>query len=93
MFPDKSAHHSKALEYLGVDSQGLESMHLKVLKTIQDFFKGGPVGISTLSSILGESADTVEEFFEPYLITQGLMKKTSTGRVLTDSGKSYLKKP
>ena len=82
----------EALEYLGVDSQGLESMHLKVLKTIQDYFKGGPVGISTLSSILGESTDTVEEFFEPYLITRGLIKKTSTGRVLTDSGKSYLKK-
>ena len=83
----------KALKYLGVDSQGLESMHLKVLQSLQDYFKGGPAGINTLSSILGESTDTIEEFFEPYLITKGLIRKTSLGRVLTDFGKAYITKP
>ena len=79
-----------ALEYLGIDDRGLDFMDLKILSLIKDHFHGGPVGIDTLSAVLGEEADTVEDFYEPFLIQQGLMRKTARGRILTKLGQQYL---
>ncbi len=81
---------ARALKYLGIDETGLDFMDLKILSLIRDHFHGGPVGIDTLSAVLGEETDTVEDFYEPFLIQQGLMQKTSRGRILTQSGQQYL---
>ena len=81
---------ARALAYLGIDETGLDFMDLKILSLIRDHFHGGPVGIDTLSAVLGEETDTVEDFYEPFLIQQGLMQKTSRGRILTQSGQQYL---
>jgi len=82
----------RALEYLGVDERGLDFMDLKILTLMKEHFQGGPVGIDTLSAVLGEETDTVEDFYEPFLIQQGLVRKTARGRVLTDKAQSHLEK-
>ena len=81
-----------ALEYLGIDRNGLDNMDLKILSLIKDHFNGGPVGIDTLSAVLGEETDTIEDFYEPFLIQKGFMQKTARGRILTKSGLQYLHK-
>ena len=80
----------RALEYLGVDECGLDFMDLKILTLMKEHFQGGPVGIDTLSAVLGEETDTVEDFYEPFLIQQGLVRKTARGRVLTEKAHSHL---
>ena len=80
----------RALEYLGVDERGLDFMDLKILTLMREYFQGGPVGIDTLSAVLGEETDTVEDFYEPFLIQQGLVRKTARGRVLTERAHSHL---
>lgn len=80
----------KALEYLGVDKQGLDFMDLKILTSIKSSFQGGPVGVDTLAAILGEETDTIEDFHEPFLIQQGFIQKTSRGRVLTKLAQLHL---
>lgn len=80
----------RALEYLGVDELGLDFMDLKILTLMKEHFQGGPVGIDTLSAVLGEETDTVEDFYEPFLIQQGLVRKTARGRVLTERTHSHL---
>ena len=80
-----------ALEYLGVDECGLDFMDVKILILMKEHFQGGPVGIDTLSAVLGEETDTLEDFYEPFLIQQGLVRKTARGRVLTDRAYSHLK--
>ena len=80
----------KALEYLGVDKQGLDFMDLKILTSIKNSFQGGPVGVDTLAAILGEETDTIEDFHEPFLIQQGFIQKTARGRVLTKSAQLHL---
>ena len=81
---------AEALEYLGVDKCGLDFMDLKILTLIKEHFQGGPVGIDTLSAVLGEETDTVEDFYEPFLIQQGLVKKTARGRMLTAKACNHL---
>ena len=76
-----------ALKCLGVDEAGLDFMDLKILKLMKEHFQGGPVGVDTLSAVLGEERDTVEDFYEPFLIQQGFLQKTARGRIL--SKKAY----
>lgn len=72
-----------ALEKLEVDKRGLDEMDKKIIRTIIEKFQGGPVGISSLSVAVGEDAQTIEEVFEPFLIMEGFIKRTSRGREAT----------
>ena len=71
------------LTKLGIDSNGLERQDRNILKTIIDFYDGGPVGADTLSISVGEAVETLEDFYEPYLIQQGYLKRTPRGRCVT----------
>ena len=73
-----------ALNMLDVDKIGLDIMDKKLLQAIIHKFDGGPVGLDNLSATIGESADTIEDVIEPYLMQSGLLKRTSRGRVATD---------
>ncbi|MDR0695625.1 MAG: Holliday junction branch migration DNA helicase RuvB [Holosporales bacterium] len=84
---------TKSLDHLNVDPLGLDSEDKKYLNAIKDLFDGGPVGLDTISAAMCESANTVEEVIEPYLIQQGLIKKTPRGRVLTKHSAAYLAEP
>lgn len=84
------AHYS--LEKLEVDPMGLDQMDRKILSLILEKFSGGPVGIETLASALGEESDTLEEVYEPFLIQEGLLMKTPRGRVVTALAVEHLKK-
>lgn len=72
-----------ALEALHIDSHGLDETDTKLLKTIIDKFGGGPVGLSTIATAMGEDAGTVEEVYEPYLIKEGFLRRTPRGREVT----------
>jgi Holliday junction DNA helicase RuvB len=71
---------SKALDMLNVDEMGLDEIDMKLLISLIDKFAGGPVGISNLAAAIGEGAETIEEVYEPYLIKEGFLKRTSRGR-------------
>jgi Holliday junction DNA helicase RuvB len=73
----------EALALLEVDSAGLERLDREILRTIAEKFEGGPVGLSTLAIAVGEERDTIEDVYEPYLLQQGLIKRTPRGRVAT----------
>jgi holliday junction DNA helicase RuvB len=73
-----------ALAALDVDEAGLDDMDNKILRTIIEKFKGGPVGLSTIATAVGEEAETIEEVYEPYLIMEGFLKRTSRGRMATE---------
>lgn len=75
-----------ALELLEIDASGLDEMDKRILRLIAHQYKGGPVGLSTLSVAVGEETDTLEEVHEPYLIQSGYLKRTAQGRVLTENG-------
>jgi len=79
-----------ALERLEVDESGLDRMDRKILHTIAVKFSGGPVGLDTLAAAIGESTDTIEETYEPYLIQQGFLQRTPRGRVVTPRGEKHL---
>lgn len=81
-----------ALTALNIDQFGLDEIDNKILLTIIDKFKGGPVGISTIATAIGEDSGTVEEVYEPYLIMEGFMKRTPRGRVLTELAYQHLGK-
>ncbi|MCS6904660.1 MAG: Holliday junction branch migration DNA helicase RuvB [Bacteroidia bacterium] len=81
-----------ALNSLEVDSAGLDEMDKRILLTIIDKFHGGPVGLSTLATAVGEEAETIEEVYEPYLILQGFLKRTPRGRVATDNAYLHFNK-
>ncbi len=81
-----------ALEALNVDAHGLDEMDNKILSTIIDKFKGGPVGITTLATAVSESAETIEEVYEPFLIQQGFIMRTPRGREVTESAYKHLGK-
>jgi Holliday junction DNA helicase RuvB len=82
-----------ALEQLGVDQLGLDPMDRQILTLIAEKFLGGPVGIDTLAAALSEEAATLEEVYEPFLLQQGLLQKTTRGRILTARGREYCKIP
>jgi len=73
-----------ALTALNIDKYGLDEIDNKILLTIIDKFRGGPVGISTISTAIGEDAGTVEEVYEPFLIMEGFIKRTPRGRMATE---------
>ncbi len=73
----------KALEMLQVDHAGLDEMDKRLLLTIMENYRGGPVGLKTLSTAIGEDAGTIEEIFEPYLVQQGFLERTAQGRKAT----------
>lgn len=81
-----------SLEALNVDAHGLDEMDNKILTTIIDKFKGGPVGITTLATAVSESAETIEEVYEPFLIQQGFIYRTPRGREVTDAAYKHLGK-
>tara|TARA_R110002072_G_scaffold260722_1_gene419201 strand:- start:3245 stop:4267 length:1023 start_codon:yes stop_codon:yes gene_type:complete len=81
-----------ALEALHVDAFGLDEMDNKILTTIIDKFKGGPVGITTLATAVSESAETIEEVYEPFLIQQGFIMRTPRGREVTEAAYKHLGK-
>lgn len=80
------------LEALNVDAYGLDEMDNKILATIIDKFKGGPVGISTIATAVSESTETVEEVYEPFLIQQGFIMRTPRGREVTELAYKHLGK-
>ena len=80
------------LQALNVDAHGLDEMDNKILTTIIDKFKGGPVGITTLATAVSESAETIEEVYEPFLIQQGFIMRTPRGREVTALAYSHLGK-
>ena len=79
-----------ALEALNIDRYGLDEIDNKILLTIIDKFKGGPVGITTIATAIGEDAGTVEEVYEPFLIKEGFIKRTPRGREVTDMAYKHL---
>ena len=81
-----------SLEALNIDQFGLDEMDNKILFTIIDKFKGGPVGISTIATAVGEDSGTIEEVYEPFLIKEGFIKRTPRGREVTDLAYSHLGK-
>jgi len=81
-----------ALKALNVDAYGLDEMDNKILTTIIDKFKGGPVGISTLATAVSDSAETIEEVYEPFLIQEGFLIRTPRGREVTEKAYKHLGK-
>ncbi len=83
----------KALNMLGLDDKGLDETDIKLLSIIIHHHNGGPVGVKTIAVALGEEVDTLEEVYEPYLILQGLLKRTSRGREVTQLAYKHLAIP
>ncbi|MFC4097629.1 Holliday junction branch migration DNA helicase RuvB [Euzebyella saccharophila] len=81
-----------SLKALNVDAHGLDEMDNKILSTIIEKFKGGPVGITTLATAVSESAETIEEVYEPFLIQQGFIMRTPRGREVTELAYRHLGK-
>ena len=73
-----------ALKALNIDQFGLDEIDNKILVTIIDKFRGGPVGLSTIATAIGEDTGTVEEVYEPFLIMEGFIKRTPRGRMVTE---------
>lgn len=80
------------LKALNVDAHGLDEMDNKILSTLIDKFKGGPVGITTLATAVSESAETIEEVYEPFLIQEGFIVRTPRGREVTELAYKHLGK-
>jgi Holliday junction DNA helicase RuvB len=80
-----------ALEMMCIDEKGLDEMDKKILRVMIDYYDGGPVGLNTISSAVGEPSDTIEEVNEPYLILLGLIKRTPRGREVTSLAREYMK--
>ncbi len=79
-----------ALEALNIDRYGLDEIDHKILSTLVDKFSGGPVGISTIATAIGENPGTIEEVYEPFLIKEGFLKRTPRGREVTDMAFRHL---
>ncbi len=80
----------KALEMIGIDTEGLSSADIKILKTMIDKFGGGPVGLNTLAASLAEEEATIEEFHEPYFLQIGFIERTPRGRMATEKAYKHL---
>lgn len=81
-----------SLEALNIDKYGLDEIDNKILNTIIDKFQGGPVGLTTIATALGEDSGTLEEVYEPFLIKEGFMKRTPRGREVTELAYKHLGK-
>ena len=80
----------KALQRLKVDEMGLDDTDYQLLKAIIEKFNGGPVGVEALASAIGEEVSTIEDVYEPYLLQNGLLKRTSRGRMVTEKAYAHL---
>jgi holliday junction DNA helicase RuvB len=80
------------LKALNVDEHGLDDMDNRILSSIIEKFKGGPVGITTIATSVGEEAGTLEEVYEPFLIQEGFLKRTPRGREATHKAYAHLGK-
>ena len=78
--------HPKLLELLEIDDRGLDEMDKRILSTMAENYKGGPVGLGTVAVAVNEEEHTLEEVHEPFLIQEGYLKRTQQGRVLTPKG-------
>ena len=90
---DGSINHAiakMALKALNIDEYGLDEIDNKILLTIIDKFRGGPVGLSTIATAIGEDAGTVEDVYEPFLIMEGFVKRTPRGRMVTKLAYDHL---
>lgn len=81
----------QALQFLGIDTLGLTAVDHAILRTIVDMFGGGPVGLETIASIIGEDGTTIEEVYEPFLMRKGFVEKTSRGRQIPHKMLSSIK--
>jgi Holliday junction DNA helicase RuvB len=81
-----------ALKALNVDVNGLDEMDIRILKAIIEKFNGGPVGLTTIATAIGENAGTLEEVYEPFLIQEGFLMRTSRGRKATEKAFRHLGK-
>ena len=81
-----------SLEALNVDEHGLDEMDNRILSAIIDKFKGGPVGLTTIATAVGEQAGTIEEVYEPFLIMEGYLMRTPRGRQATELAFKHLGK-
>ncbi|MBN2348287.1 MAG: Holliday junction branch migration DNA helicase RuvB [Bacteroidales bacterium] len=79
-----------ALNALNIDTNGLDEMDNKILNTIIEKFKGGPVGLGTIATAVGDDPGTIEEVYEPYLIKEGFIKRTTRGRMATEHAYKHL---
>ena len=79
-----------ALEKLEIDELGLDNIDRKILRTIILSYSGGPVGIETLSSTIGEETETIEDVYEPYLLQMGFLSRTPRGRIATPNAYKHL---
>ena len=79
-----------SLQALNIDRYGLDEIDNKILLTIIDKFRGGPVGVSTIATAIGEDTGTVEEVYEPFLIMEGFIKRTPRGRMVTPLAYEHL---
>lgn len=82
-----------ALDLLKVDQYGLDEVDQKIMLTVADKYRGGPVGLSTIAASIDEQADTIEEVYEPYLMQLGFLDRTPRGRIATDRAFEYFKIP
>jgi Holliday junction DNA helicase RuvB len=80
----------KALHLMDIDLFGLDRMDRKILQVIHDYYQGGPVGIDALSATLSEDRDTIEDVYEPYLLKEGYLIRTSRGRMISDKAREHL---
>lgn len=80
----------QALNMLSIDDRGLDEMDKKMLQVMIDHYNGGPVGLNTIAVSIGEEPSTIEEVYEPYLIMQGLLKRTPRGREITALGYKHM---
>ncbi|MDD2396642.1 MAG: Holliday junction branch migration DNA helicase RuvB [Tissierellia bacterium] len=82
----------EALKMLEIDEIGLDKLDRRILNTIIDFYKGGPVGLDTLAASIGEEKGTIEDVYEPYLLQIGYLNRTPRGRVVSELGYKHVKK-
>jgi Holliday junction DNA helicase RuvB len=83
----------EALGRLEIDEAGLDAMDRKLLRSVIEHYRGGPVGIETLAAIMSEPRDTLEDVYEPFLLQQGFLARTARGRVVTDKAYEHLGVP
>jgi Holliday junction DNA helicase RuvB len=79
-----------ALNLYHIDKSGLEPMDRKILRVLVEHYNGGPAGLEAIASLIGEDKNTIEDFYEPFLMQSGLLKRTQRGRMVTEAGFSYL---
>lgn len=82
----------KALKMLEIDEKGLDKLDRRILTTIIDYYKGGPVGLDTLAASIGEEKGTIEDVYEPYLLQIGYLGRTPRGRIVTEQGYRHVNK-